>query len=632
MPFTDNATGAFFVPGPAGASAYDAWLALGNTGTLADFIAAQKGLPGADSTVPGPPGRQGEPGAGTMVSAVRSAIVAPSTYVVRLADGTCATANPTNMAHQGLVIGLDVIGGAVGSVAQITALGPISGVSGTFSAGDAIWIGDGTTGRLGSPVNVPPAASSSQDIWRQQVGTAATASVINGLLGLPYRVRASAVPALVGNGSYIALSSVGQAVAQAADAPTARSALGAASTTDLAAKWDDTGLPPQSQKINFRQKKFVITDYGAIAQSTTAATTNSTAFNLAVAAVQAQAGAGTIVVPNDRFFFNATLGNAPFPHGVDVEGSGANSEVYFNNLNSGPGLALYAADNTGRIGLRNLRVIGRNGTGLSGQALVIVQGGGGLQSVSIDTLNIDCDSTCLLSTYLRLYNPNYSHIQNVCIDGQQGAYGSTGVGVDIKGLVQSTDVKLDAVAINRIGTAFNVTMSQTTGQYGIEGVTFRDCIVVGSQIGLAMTGGWYSAPGHGWRGGHMNVQQYGFALKKTSQFSVDSTLIYMDINGSPQAFYYAENGIDLHVNLSKFCTVDQLNTGKATPNIPGVSVGPGVGGMSVIGNHFSGFTTAAPAVSNTSGSSGIRAGMNFKPAGGTILTANVTDLGGNGST
>lgn len=50
------------VPGPPGPSAYQVWLAEGNTGTEADYIASLEGAPGQDSTVPGPPGPQGETG------------------------------------------------------------------------------------------------------------------------------------------------------------------------------------------------------------------------------------------------------------------------------------------------------------------------------------------------------------------------------------------------------------------------------------------------------------------------------------------------------------------------------------------------------------------------------------------
>lgn len=43
-------------PGPAGDSAYQTWLDAGNVGTEAAFLASLEGPPGADSTVPGPPG------------------------------------------------------------------------------------------------------------------------------------------------------------------------------------------------------------------------------------------------------------------------------------------------------------------------------------------------------------------------------------------------------------------------------------------------------------------------------------------------------------------------------------------------------------------------------------------------
>lgn len=61
MPF-DSDAGAFLVPGPSGASAYEAWRGLGNTGTVADFLATLTGAPGRDSTVPGPAGKDGMDG------------------------------------------------------------------------------------------------------------------------------------------------------------------------------------------------------------------------------------------------------------------------------------------------------------------------------------------------------------------------------------------------------------------------------------------------------------------------------------------------------------------------------------------------------------------------------------------
>ena len=52
MPF-DSDAGAFLVPGPSGASAYEAWRGLGNTGTVADFLATLTGAPGPRTRVLG---------------------------------------------------------------------------------------------------------------------------------------------------------------------------------------------------------------------------------------------------------------------------------------------------------------------------------------------------------------------------------------------------------------------------------------------------------------------------------------------------------------------------------------------------------------------------------------------------
>ena len=119
-------------------------------------------------------------------------------------DGTCTVADPGNAGHRGLVLGLVVAATAAGASATYQRDGAITGVTGAFSARDALFIGDGYGGRrLGSVVSTPP--DPTRAAWIQQVGTAASGSVVTGLLDTPYALDSAAIvvalPATVAPGS-----------------------------------------------------------------------------------------------------------------------------------------------------------------------------------------------------------------------------------------------------------------------------------------------------------------------------------------------------------------------------------------------------------------------------------------------
>ena len=372
MAFLDEETGVLVAPGPPGASAYETWLGLGNVGSPEDFIASQKGEKGDRSTEPGPPGEQGPPGSGTVTTARRSTMILPSTCVVQQIDGRLAVADPTNLAHQGLYVGVDVEGGAAGTLAQVCGLGEIVGVSGVFSAGDAVWIGDGTTGRLGSLVATPPSSSTTADIWRQQVGTASGASTINGLLGLAYRVRASAVPALVGAGSYINVSEVGRAIVTATDAPKAPTA----SITETAAATDATGrIVTAPYLLGLRNKTINVRRYASV---------NSAAADMA--------DGFTLDVPAGNFQASGMAGLSIANASIAVRGEGAGvSRFYFPAGSQGLTLTQDSYYRTMLVKGLSLHTQGAN----TGTALKIVRPAGlsGIQSgpriIDVETLGDD---------------------------------------------------------------------------------------------------------------------------------------------------------------------------------------------------------------------------------------------------
>lgn len=191
MPF-DSDAGAFQVPGPAGASAFEAWRGLGNTGTVADFLAALRGAKGADSTVPGPQGEQGPAGAGTVAVRTASSRIAPWTAVIADGPTNCLPADPTNSAHRGLVIGVSAYGGAAGTSVEIQNAGDLSGPPGGFSVKASLCVG--LNGALASN---PPAGA----VWRQLVATAVSDGHVVIALGEASRITDDA-DALIGSSGF----------------------------------------------------------------------------------------------------------------------------------------------------------------------------------------------------------------------------------------------------------------------------------------------------------------------------------------------------------------------------------------------------------------------------------------------
>lgn len=395
-----------------------------------------------------------------------------------------------------------------------------------------------------------------------------------------------------------------------------------------------------NKAINFRQKKFNIVDYGAVDNGDPSAVTtaaNSQALYGALYDIAQQPNAGTLVLPNGRFVLNNAVERYDLPHGIDVEGTG-NSELFFNSVaQGGNGLGLGVTGGAdGRIKVRGLRVLGRNFGSNQGGTLVALYGGGQDGGVSIDTLYINCDSTCLPVNHLLIKNPASSgNIRGINITGGGGAYGGTGgtTGISVYSDRLATDVSFHDVYMYAVGTGFSATMGQTQSQYTLEGVAFTACVLVGVQKGLVTNSGWYQAPGYSWKGGHINAQQYCFLLNRMAHFAIDGVNAQLDISNSPQAILFGQGCVGIHVTNNRFAMVDQLGSGKAFPDVSGVLADGNSTVWTVTGNHFANFTPGSNCVVGQSGASVIRAFANLKFAsgstGGGMLAGSVIDLGGN---
>lgn len=173
-------------PGPAGESAYQVWLSQGNVGSKKVFLDSLKAKDGRD----------GQPGAGTIVTRIAAVALLASTAVVSLDGVTCVPADPTDPAHFGKVIGLVAAPTAQGAFATAMTFGPLSGIAGEFTAGDALYIADGAGAvHKGGLSRIRPSAPG----WFQAVGCALSASDVTFQLGGFASRQSEGAPDLAGS-------------------------------------------------------------------------------------------------------------------------------------------------------------------------------------------------------------------------------------------------------------------------------------------------------------------------------------------------------------------------------------------------------------------------------------------------
>lgn len=137
------------------------------------------GLPGRDGTngTNGTNGRDGAPGPGMVEARFSSFTIAINTNVIDLGNGQCRLADPTNPAHCGKLLGLVIAGGTPGSQLLVQTGGHIAGVTGSFNAGDTLYLAPD-----GGLTNVMPVT---EGWWLQTLGTAISSTEISYLKGTP---------------------------------------------------------------------------------------------------------------------------------------------------------------------------------------------------------------------------------------------------------------------------------------------------------------------------------------------------------------------------------------------------------------------------------------------------------------
>lgn len=137
--------------GPDGRSAYDVWRALGNVGSLADFIASLKGEPGG--------GAQG----GVITGIVAFATAGHRALYPRADGAGLAVASASDVTHAGRVVGISLAAASAGASIAYVDDGAIDEPSWSFAPGP-VWLGE-----QGQITQALPSAG-----FAQIVGTAVT--------------------------------------------------------------------------------------------------------------------------------------------------------------------------------------------------------------------------------------------------------------------------------------------------------------------------------------------------------------------------------------------------------------------------------------------------------------------------
>ena len=404
--------------------------------------------------------------------------------------------------------------------------------------------------------------------------------------------------------------------------------------------WSGADPLTPSKAINFRSKTFNIADYGSApgASDATSAAANLNALNQATADLKASpSGTGTILIPNATHYLQNQYVTY-FAQGGSLIGAGHNSALFFNGSNDPYGVVFHQDTNANyysRLYLANLQIYARNCPNLGQGRLLSMRGTGVSGGLNAESLWVNGDTSAIPSAYIAIINGGTGQFKNLIIEGNQGAYGTSGTGYFISSDVLSTDLSMIACNVNRVGIAYQL-IGGSAGNanlgYTLEGVNFIQCIAVGVQQGVLATCPNYRCPLFYWLGGHINAQSYAFNLSGLGTVRIEAAQPQLDYNNNPQALVYATNVSSMRVAGNQFIMVDQLNSGKAPPVVPCVVLGSGCDNWQVVDNTMVNFQPTAPGVWNqNNAATNLYVGGNIKPGKGSnpLVAGTYTDMGYN---
>jgi hypothetical protein len=390
-----------------------------------------------------------------------------------------------------------------------------------------------------------------------------------------------------------------------------------------------------SKAINFVEHKFNIRDYGA--DNSASADQNVAAFNAAIADMT-NYGGGALVIPGGDFTVNNTI-NINLPNGgVKIYGSDMGSRLVFNG-----GMQNGLVVNAASINLEGFRAVAASTPGMNGQgSLIYVRGAAQLGSL-FETITIrDIGLTGSPGNdplyFLAVQNPAFARLDGIGIVAfENESYGTKGnAGVYIFGDVDTVngsavgDFSVHGVNVYGIQTGFLVQGGTgANGQQTVEGASFTDCVVQGAQYGLHLRASGYQAPGHSWKGGHVNCDGAAFYLESWAQFKISDVLCYLNAaSARKQGHVYISSSTEINVHNNHF-----FHFGTTGPDngigITGVAMDGNTSLCQVHDNDFIGFSAGSGTVYNAGTGGGNRAWYNGKQGSGTHIASGIVDLGGN---
>jgi hypothetical protein len=376
-------------------------------------------------------------------------------------------------------------------------------------------------------------------------------------------------------------------------------------------------------------------DYGA--SNTASGATNVAAFRAAINDLYALGG-GTMLIPGGDFALDDTISFDNVNQGIRIVGADKESRLVFGgNMQNG------LICNARSIKLEGFTVIAQSTPAMNGVGSLVycrngAQLGSEFEQIDIRDLRLEGRPGSDPQNFLALQNPAFMRVHGVGIVAfENESYGSKGNnGVFIFGDVDTIggsavgDFSMVGVNVYGVENGFRVVGGTgAQGQQTVEGCSFTDCVVQGARYGLYMSASGYQAPGHSWKGGHVNCDGAPIKLVSWAQFKVSDALFYINAASARK---------EGHFRLTDCTEIFAHHNHCFHFGTTGPDNGAGISGFAMDGNtslcradhnDFIGFQPGSGAIYNAGTGGGNRADFNGKQGGGVLLAGNVQDLGGN---
>lgn len=375
---------------------------------------------------------------------------------------------------------------------------------------------------------------------------------------------------------------------------------------------------------NNRKKIFNVIDYGVVQYDPNYASQNVSAMNAAISDAAA-IGGGTIVIPNGDIFLNDRVGGDYTSAGLAFEGTGTNARLVFQG---GMTNGLYI--NANGVKVQGLRFLVQASPNINQGSVLYVRNANALPNgIILRDLDFAGTSDARPGNFLAAVNPQESLIANVSIDSNSGEpFGTQSNGIYVLGDRICTDFSVRDCKVLRVNTAFAVRGGDSTnGQQTVEGISFTDNVTFGVQTGLYMTAG-YQAPGHSWKGGHINAELYCVNLNSWAQFKISDALLYLNqSNPNAQGFILATNCTQIQAHNNHLIHVAETGPSAGTQCF-GVAFAGSTSYSLAAFNDMAGAPPGSACVYNANNSTTNRSFGNSKTGGGAVVVGNITELGG----